>query len=208
VSGAGGRELVPSHPDARAPARPRLLVLIAFLPVVAAAAEERPFGGRELRVFVAAGQSFHPEGQGFAEFGSPVVQWGRFLSRRLEVLAEVQPLFVVNQPKFPPDGERETVEALAVDIGLRWYVTPTAWRPKLYLEILDGPLYALRRVPARGSTFNFLTQMGGGVRLPLGERWHPFVSYRWVHISNAGTGTHNPDWDFHGLLVGGSLVLQ
>lgn len=187
--------------------RSLFLVFVAIFPVGGIAAEERPFGDRELRTFVAAGQSFHPEHQGFAEFGSPVVQWGRFLSRRLEVLVEAQPLFVVNQPEFPPDGERETVVAFAVDVGLRWYFTPSAWRPKLYLEILDGPFYALRRVPARGSTFNFLTQMGGGVRLPSGERWHPFVSYRWVHISNAGTGMHNPDWDFHGLLVGGSLVL-
>ena len=106
------------------------LVLVAIFPVRGIAAEERPLGDRELRAFVAAGQSFHPENQGFAEFGSPVVQWGRFLSRRLEALVEAQPLFVVNQPRFPPYGERETVEAFAVDVGLRWYFAPTAWSPK------------------------------------------------------------------------------
>jgi len=182
------------------------LGLVVFLgPSLAAV--ERPFGDRELRAFVVSGQSFHPEGQGFAEIGSPVIQWGRFLSRRLEALVELHPLILVNQPKTPPYGERETVEAFAADVGLRWYFGPERWLLKPYLEILDGPLYALRRVPARGSTFNFLTQMGGGIRLPFGERWHPFVAYRWVHISNAGTGMHNPDWDFHGLLIGGSLVL-
>ncbi len=185
--------------------RGAVLALFACAPIVSAS--DGPFGGRELRAFVVSGQSFHPEGQGFAEIGSPVVQWGRFLSRRLEALVEIQPLVLVNQPKVPPYGERETVEAFAADVGLRWYFSPTKWSPKLYLEILDGPFYALRRVPARGSTFNFLTQMGGGVRLSLGDRWHPFVSYRWVHISNAGTGQHNPDWDFHGLVIGGALVL-
>ncbi len=171
-------------------------------------AQDRPFGQQEFRVFIAAGQSFHnEEGQGFAEFGSPVVQWGRFLSRRVDALVECHPLFVVNQPRLPPDGERERVEAFAVDVGLRWNFGPEAWRPKLYVEVLDGPYYALRRVPAHGTAFNFLTRAGAGIRFPIGKAWHPFVQYRWVHISNAGIGRFNPDRDFHGLLIGGSLVL-
>lgn len=182
------------------------LVVLGVMPP--AAAEERAFGERELRVSVVAGQRFHPEeGHGWAEFGSPVVQWGRSLSRRVEALVELHPLMLVNQPRFPPDGERELVEAFALDIGIRWTFSPAKWTPKLYVEALDGAFYSLRRVPARGTTFNFLTQAGAGVRLPFGERWHPFVQYRWVHISNAGLGRFNPDWDFHGLMIGGSLVL-
>lgn len=186
----------------------RVLSVVVLGLAVPAVAQERPFGQRELRVSVVAGQAFHREpGQGWGEFVSPVVQWGRFLSRRVEPLVELHPLMLVNQPRFPPDGERELVEAVALDVGIRWYFSPESWTPKLYVEVLEGAFYSLRPVPARGTSFNFLSQAGAGVRLPFGDRWQPFVQYRWVHISNAGTGHYNPDWDFHGLMIGGSLVL-
>lgn len=186
----------------------RLLWIAVLGTTAPVAAQERPFGERELRVAFVAGQSFHAEeNHGFAEVGSPLVQWGRFLSPRVEALVELHPLMLVDQPRFPPGGERELVEAFALDVGIRWYFSPERWTPKLYVEALDGAFYSLRRVPARGTTFNFLSQAGAGVRLPFGERWHPFVQYRWVHISNAGLGHYNPDWDIHGLMIGGSLVL-
>ncbi|HKC23739.1 MAG TPA: acyloxyacyl hydrolase [Thermoanaerobaculia bacterium] len=163
---------------------------------------------RTLAVFAMAGQSFgERDRHGFAEFGSASVQWGRFVSRRAELLVEAHPVFLVRQPRIPPEGPRETVEAAALDLGFRFFPLPRAWRARAYVEVLEGGFYALRRVPAGGSTFNFLTQAGAGVFLPVGEAWHPYVSWRWVHISNAGTGQHNPDWDFSTLLFGASLTV-
>jgi len=181
------------------------LALAALFGAAPARAEERP---RTLSVFAMAGQSFgERERHGFAEFGSVAIQWGRFVSARTELLVEAHPVFLVRQPKTPPEGPRETVDAFALDLGIRWFPGPLAWRARPYVEFLEGPFYGLRRIPATGSAFNFLTQAGAGVVLPLGERWHPYVSYRWVHISNAGLGNHNPDWDFSTLLVGASLTV-
>ena len=180
-------------------------LVLAFMPGAPVRAEERP---RTLSAFAMAGQSFgERERHGFAEFGSLAVQGGKFVSRRTELLIEAHPVFLVRQPKTPPEGPRETVDAFALDLGVRWFPAPLAWRARPYVEFLEGPFYALRRVPATGSTFNFLTQAGLGVILPLGEGWHPYVSWRWVHVSNAGTGKHNPDWDFSTLLFGASLTL-
>jgi Lipid A 3-O-deacylase (PagL) len=163
---------------------------------------------RTLAAFGMAGQSFgERERHGFAEFGSFALQGGKFVSRRTELLVEAHPVFLVRQPRVPPEGPRETVDAFALDLGIRWFPAPLDWSARPYVEFLEGPFYALRRVPATGSTFNFLTQAGLGVVLPFGERFHPYVSWRWVHISNAGTGRHNPDWDFSTLLVGASMTL-
>jgi Lipid A 3-O-deacylase (PagL) len=166
-------------------------------------------GERSLSLYGMAGQGFHQEGQGFSEFGTAAVAISRALSRSLELQAEWHPLMLVRQPVRTdvPHGRRETVEAFAFDIGVRWFPAPAAWRVRPYAELLDGPFYALRRVPASGSTFNFLTQAGFGVVLPARGQWQPYVFSRWVHISNAGTGHHNPDWDYWSIGVGGRLAV-
>ena len=183
--------------------RALLALAVALLAATAVHADERP---RTLAIFGMAGQSFgERDRHGFAEFGSLAVQGGKFVSRRTQLLIEAHPVFLTRQPKNPPEGPRETVESFALDLGIRWFPAPLEWRARPYVEVLEGPFYALRRVPARGSTFNFLTQAGLGVILPLGDRFHPYVSWRWVHVSNAGTGMHNPDWDFSTLLLGASM---
>jgi len=157
-----------------------------------------------------AGQGFHQElsrGQGFSEFGTVAVQGSRSLSRRLELQLDFHPLMLIRQPAAPPHGQRETVAAFALDIGLRWFPAPADWRIAPYVEVLDGPFYAVRRVPTTGTRFNFLTQAGLGALLPLGRHWHPEVFGRWVHVSNAGAGRHNPDWDYWAIGVGGRLAL-
>jgi hypothetical protein len=161
-----------------------------------------------------AGQGFHQElgrGQGFSEFGTSAVQASRFVSRRLELQIELQPLMLIRQPAVPPHGRRETVEAFALDVGIRWFPrwfpAPGEWRWAPYVEVLDGPFYAVRRVPTTGTRFNFLTQAGFGTLLSAGKRWHPQVFARYVHISNAGTGRHNPDWDYWAIGIGGRLEL-
>ncbi len=153
-----------------------------------------------------AGQGFHQElarGQGFSEFGTVAIEWSRAVSRRLQLQLDFHPLMLIRQPLEPPHGKRETVEAFALDLGLRWFPAPISGRVAPYVEILEGPFYALRRVPATGSTFNFLTQAGFGFLLPRRGHWCPYAFARWVHISNGGTGKHNPDWDYWAIGIGG-----
>jgi hypothetical protein len=159
-------------------------------------------------VYGIAGQGFHQElsrGQGFSEFGGIGLAAAQGVSRKLELSLDFHPLLLIRQPAVPPHGRRETVASFALDVGLRWSPV-SSWRGLLpYGELLAGPFYSVRRVPARGTRFNFLTQTGVGVvRLGPG-RWNPYFAARWVHISNAGTGEHNPDWDYWAFAIGGRL---
>ena len=171
-------------------------------------AEPRP-GDVSLAVFGIAGQGFNQElarGQGFSEFGGAAVVGSRLVSRRLELQLELHPVTLIRQPVGAAHGPRETVAAFAADIGLRWFPGPRGgFAP--FVEILDGPYYALRRTPARGTRFNFLTQAGFGARLPSRDRWRPEIFGRWFHISNANTGARNPDWDYWAIGIGGRFAL-
>jgi hypothetical protein len=187
-----------------------LLLCASVLTARAQLVSDRRAGDLSLGVYGMAGQGFHQElsrGQGFSEFATAAVEASCAVSRRLELQLDFHPLMFIRQPAVPPHGERETVAAFALDVGLRWSPAPSVWRIAPYLEILAGPFYAVARVPTTGTRFNFLTQTGFGAVLPLGRRWHPEVFGRWAHISNAGTGQHNPDWDYWAVGVGARLAL-
>lgn len=192
----------------------RVLALLLLGGCAASAPGQAPLDRRPGDISFAvdgiAGQGFHQElarGQGFSEFAAVSVGVSRFVSRRLELQLAFHPLLLIRQPAVPPHGKRETVEAFALGVGFRWFPGPADWRVAPYLEILAGPFYAVRPVPVTGTRFNFVTQTGFGAVLPLGRRWHPEVFCRWVHISNAGTGQHNPDWDYWAIGIGGRLAL-
>jgi len=177
-------------------------VLLACLlggPVEAQTLEK---GSRSVGGFGLAGQGFHLEGQGFSEFGTVGITAARGLSRHLEAVLEYQPVIILRQPTRIGGRERQTVEAMAFDIGIRWFPGRPEWRWRPYIELLDGPFGATHKVPPTGTNFNFLTQAGAGVAMPFGERWHPYAFYRWYHISNAGFGRHNPDWDHWAIGIG------
>ncbi|MGA7990291.1 MAG: acyloxyacyl hydrolase [Thermoanaerobaculia bacterium] len=172
-------------------------VLAALLLRGAAVAEEPPSAGRSFAVSFMAGQGFLQQpGHGFSEFASAVVSAGVPRSRHLELRLEVYPVFLVRQPRVTADGARETVGAVAADIGLRWFARPPGSHASPYVELLAGPLYGFRHIPEPGSAFNFLLQLAGGAILPVGSRAHLVAAYRWVHISNAGTSRYNPSWNY------------
>jgi hypothetical protein len=141
--------------------------------------------------------------KGFAEVYSPVVETTMFISRRTELGISVNPWIGISQPVTRDGKGRERVSAFAADILLRWYPGNLSWKVHPYLEIADGPSYALSRVPSTGTQFNFLTQLGAGFLLACRGAWSLHVGYRLVHFSNAGLGQHNPSWNFNGLLLGG-----
>ena len=140
--------------------------------------------------------------KGFAEVYAPVVETSMFVSRRTEIGFSMNPWIGVRQPVTREGRGRQSVSAAAVDVFVRWFPGDLgAVHP--YLEIADGPSYALERVPSTGTRFNFLSQGGFGVILSRRPGWSWQVGYRLVHFSNAGLGRHNPSWNFNGLLLGG-----
>jgi hypothetical protein len=91
---------------------------------------------------------------------------------------------------------------------LRWYPAPLSWRAAPFVEIVEGLFYAERPVPAQGTRFNILTRIGGGLDFPFVRSFRPFLSCRWVHISNADLRKPNPGWGFIGVSAGVSLPLR
>lgn len=166
-------------------------------------AQERSAGDRELRYHLEGGQTYPGGGRGFAEFVAPAAQAGKFVSRRLEILLDAEPL-LLRQPDAQELG-RETAFAVSVGAGLRWYPAPLSWKAAPFFEVVEGVFYADHRVPAPGTRFNFLTRIGFGLQLPLGRRIRPFATCRWVHISNAYLSRPNPGWGFIGVSTGVSL---
>ncbi len=172
----------------------------------AAEGQENSPGLQELSTRVDAGQTYPQGRRGFAEFVSTSVGVGRFVSRRLEILLDAA-LMSLRQPVEQGSELRESATSASVGAGLRWYPAPAAWRVEPCLEIVEGVFLADRSVPASGTRFNFLTRIGGGVRLPFGPGKYTFVTYRWAHVSNANIRLPNPGWSFSGLSAGIALVV-
>ena len=162
-------------------------------------------GVRTLSVYGLAGQ--HQAGNGPSQFGMLGVVWSKSLSARFEAQIDFHPLILIDQPSVSSPGRRETVPAIALDIGMRWYLAPGRGSIQPYVELLEGPFGALHRVPGTGTNFNFLTQFGAGaVHLGRG-RWQPYVCARMVHISNANLGRRNPDGDYWAIGFGSRLLV-
>lgn len=89
-----------------------------------------------------------------------------------------------------------------VTVGTRF-----RWRPgtgaSLFVEISVGVSEATRPTPPRGTNFNYLALMGGGVEVPF-RRVYLSVTGRWFHVSNASLegSSRNPDIQSLGVLFG------
>jgi opacity protein-like surface antigen len=57
-----------------------------------------------------------------------------------------------------------------------------------------------------GQPFNFNLDLGAGTRYLLSEHWALNLEYRFQHISNANTGTHNLGINAHGPILGVSYL--
>jgi len=180
-------------------------VLLLLFPLRSSGEDPSPFGRSTLSVLLIGGKNFLAARHGLAESFLPTIDAGKFVSRRVEVGLDFHPWIGIRQPvNDNGDGGYENVTAFALDVYGRWYPGPFAWTLRPYLEVAEGPFYATRRVPAAGSRFNFLTQIGAGVSVPIlpGDRWSVVVGYRVVHISNADTYRRNPSWNFNGIVLG------
>lgn len=113
------------------------------------------------------------------------------------------PSFVLD---FRLDGELgyfwdyDTGWEFAILPGLRAYFGDWSVRP--YLEGGIGPSFNTLDVHELGTSFNFLSFGGAGLRINLGEGSYLDLGYRFRHISNAGLDERNSGINHHVAMVG------
>jgi hypothetical protein len=73
-----------------------------------------------------------------------------------------------------------------------------------YVECGVGLSNATKNVPARGTRFNYLAQIGAGITRPLSPRVQFVLGIRWFHLSNNGLAgrSRNPDIQALGIRAG------
>lgn len=71
-----------------------------------------------------------------------------------------------------------------------------------YFDVVAGPMWSLRNIPAATSRLNFVTQPGLGLILAQGTRASALVGYRFMHISNGGRSSRNPGLNVSCVVVG------
>jgi lipid A 3-O-deacylase PagL len=118
------------------------------------------------------------------------------LAGNFEFLLEISPLMVIHQPQH--------VFGLAASpLHMRWNFAP--WRTRrlqAFAEVSGGILYTNHPVPVRTTDFNFIDQVGFGVRFATGPKRAWLAGYRLQHVSNGGRVEPNPGANFNFLYVG------
>ncbi|HVS32035.1 MAG TPA: acyloxyacyl hydrolase, partial [Thermoanaerobaculia bacterium] len=71
-----------------------------------------------------------------------------------------------------------------------------------YVELLVGPMWAEKQVPASTSRFNFITQPGFGLTFARRGRVAPTLGYRFSHVSNGGYSPRNPGINVNSIVLG------
>jgi hypothetical protein len=123
------------------------------------------------------------------------------LAGHFELLLEIAPLVLINQPTDSAFGL--TVSPLF----LRWNFAPVGpRRARLFAEASGGILYTSNPVPVRTTSFNFIDQAGFGVRFEQTSRRAWLIGYRFQHISNGGRVKPNPGSNFNFVYAGVSFL--
>ena len=117
----------------------------------------------------------------------------RWWRGRLEYGFELMPVFVQSRPNVVYGGGFEPVI-------LRWNSSIQLVRASPYVELAGGALLTTANFPSGDATsFNFMVDGGGGLRIAVNPRQFMDIGLRWLHISNANLGTRNPE--FNGIEV-------
>lgn len=153
-------------------------------------------------VVATGGQSLETR-HGQADAQSLSLEWTRWHSKRTELGVAIAP-HVLNQPRswFGDqfgDGN-ESVRALSASFAARHHFGSRNVRP--YVELLVGPMWAEKQVPASTSRFNFITQPGFGLTFARRGRVAPTLGYRFSHVSNGGYSPRNPGINVNSVVVG------
>jgi len=176
-----------------------LVALLFFLEGECARAQTPP----AWHVISSYGQASAPRSQGFAEFGSLSFARDVSLGSGFSWGVELTPLFLVNLTRVDlPGRPRESRAAVAAAPFLAWEAFPRS-AVGLRLEASVGPLWAFSPVPAEGSRFNFLDNLGGRVHVRLLDGVSLSGGLRRTHVSNLGVvGPDNPGLSFYSGVVG------
>jgi len=109
-------------------------------------------------------------------------------------------------PRFVPShavyGFAVTPLGFTADFGRRHKVYP-------FVETNEGIIASTEPIPINvpGATgLNFLIDLGGGVRVKLGERHALSLGYKFLHISNGFTSAVNPGVDNNVFFAGFSIL--
>lgn len=88
----------------------------------------------------------------------------------------------------------ENAGAFNFNLILRWhFMTRESW--SLYIDGGTGVMELSDPVPAGGSTFNFIAQVGSGISFDINDEVRLLTGVRWHHISNGRTFENNPGQD-------------
>ncbi|HUM02051.1 MAG TPA: acyloxyacyl hydrolase [Thermoanaerobaculia bacterium] len=168
---------------------------LAVLLLVPAAAQ----GQDAWRVVALYGQASAPTSQGFAESGALALGREWPLGKGFGLSAELYPLFLVRLTRVDlPERPRETVWAVAASPLLSYTFLPEKARVRIRLEAGVGLFWGFSPVPAQGSRFNFLDQLGALLvfRLDSGSRIAAGLCR--FHVSNAHLyGSVDPGLSFY-----------
>lgn len=97
-----------------------------------------------------------------------------------------------------PQGNVE----LGLPIFLRYGLPLGSTGLKLFVEGGVGPMYMSQNTEEQGSDFNFIGQVGGGLRYALREHVDVELAYRFREITNAGLASPNDGISGHAVLIG------
>ncbi len=89
---------------------------------------------------------------------------------------------------------------------LRWYPVALSWGLRPFIEGGVGPMYLAVENAEQGSEFNFMDQIGAGIRMPCGSNANLEIGCRYRHVSNAGLDEDNGGIDGLQIMAGVSYA--
>lgn len=135
------------------------------------------------------GDGIWPQGDGHADNGALMIDYGYFFQDRFAVLAGLTPYRIYNQS----DGDSYAGE---FQLGFRYYF----WECELgnlplgfYAEMLGGLMHSRRSVPENGAHTNFTQDTGIGCELQLADNVAWQLGYRYRHISHGQVFAGDPN---------------
>jgi hypothetical protein len=142
--------------------------------------------------------------------------WGRFIGARLDYVAEILPVVILQQPSktdewgdpLPPqDYTHKTVPGLGISpIGLRMmWRDGKRWKP--YYLIKGGMIGFTQKALSQDASYeNFSLQQSIGMQLRLADRWDFRAGIEHFHFSNGFVVPSNPGLDV--MAYTGAVVYQ
>ena len=169
--------------------------MLAILSLIAVAGRIAGAQAPDWRVDAAA--MLLPEAWDYNEARESLAGAGIGVDRRLggPLAARIEALVL----RVGQGGDDAWLRGVTLGTRARWSLLAMA----PFFDVAVGVSTATTAVPMRGTTFNYLAVLGGGIEVPMRGLELAFGA-RWLHLSNNGRhGRHrNPDLQTLGAVVG------